>query len=435
MSEQRVSYLTVLRNRNFAILWGGQIVSQIGDAFNWLAMLITVERLTGSTMAMGFMAISLALPQLLFGMLAGVFVDRFDRRRTMIASDVLRGLVVLLCLLVHSPEQVPLFYVVGFTLSTFSIFFLPAKNAVIPLIVAEQDLLAANALSQSTQVAALIVGSTLAGIVVGQLGMAPAFIIDSATFFVSAGAIWLIAVPRTVRAEAVSSNAASAAIRDVMDGLRFIGGSRIVLGMTLVMSIVHLGLGAINTLWVPLMSRHLNMGPEAIGAVDAAQGIGMIAGAAILGLLAARLRKIWLVNLSLVLIGLCIAAMGLIPAVPGQATPLVVGTVGFWLVWISTLVLGVGVTPAVSTLNTIIQLVVPDAMMGRVNSTIGTLGSVAMLTSMAGAAILGDLIGIPTVYVVCGLVVVGAGVVGMVALEEPAPYPRPAPVIDEECVA
>jgi len=190
----------------------------------------------------------------------------------------------------------------------------------------------------------------------------------------------------------------------------------------------QMGLGAINTLWVPLMSRYLGMGPEAIGAVDAAQGIGMIVGAAILGLLATHLRKTWLVNLGLMVIGLGIAAMGLIPAVPGQGMSLVAGTVGFWLVWISTLVLGVAVTPAVSTVNTIIQLVVPDAMMGRVNSTVGTLGSVAMLASMAGAAILGDLIGIPTVYVVCGLVVVGAGVVGVIALEEPTTREVPVPL-------
>ncbi|HUW13040.1 MAG TPA: MFS transporter, partial [Anaerolineae bacterium] len=136
------NFLTVLRKRrDFRLLWLGQIIARLGDNFYWLALLITVNEMTGSTLAMGFTTISLALPQLLLGLPAGVLVDRFDRRKVMIASDLLRSGLILFCLLVDGPEQVWIFYVVGFLMSAIGVFFIPARQAVTPLLVGEEDLL------------------------------------------------------------------------------------------------------------------------------------------------------------------------------------------------------------------------------------------------------------------------------------------------------
>ncbi len=134
-SGSSLAYGRLFRNRNFVALWLGQMVSFIGDYFNWIAVPIIVERLTGSALMVGLSVISNALPMLFLGPVAGVFVDRWDRKWTMIVSDLLRGLLVLLCLLVQTAEQVWIYYGVGFLMSCVSRFFYPSQNAVLPHIV------------------------------------------------------------------------------------------------------------------------------------------------------------------------------------------------------------------------------------------------------------------------------------------------------------
>lgn len=148
----------VLANSEFRKLWIGQTISQIGDGLTTLAMMIVINQLTGSTAALAGINIALALPQLLFGMLAGVFVDRWDRKKLMIISDILRGILVLALIFVRDASWIWVFYVVGFLQASVGTFFFPAKGALIPLIVDKELLLAANSLSQTTQVITGVVG-------------------------------------------------------------------------------------------------------------------------------------------------------------------------------------------------------------------------------------------------------------------------------------
>src|SRR5512142_84214 len=152
---------------NFRRLWGGQTISQIGDGLTNLAILIMINQLTGSTAALATMMIVIALPQLVFGMLAGVYVDRWNRKTIMIVSDVIRGLLVLGFILVRRPQDVWIFYVLGFLQAAVGTLFDPAKSALIPSIVEREMLLAANGLSQTTRVVTSVVGSALAGVLVG----------------------------------------------------------------------------------------------------------------------------------------------------------------------------------------------------------------------------------------------------------------------------
>ncbi len=162
--KSKVAYGQLLANRSFLALWLGQMISFIGDYFYWLAVPIMVERLTGSALLVGLSVITTALPMLFLGPVAGVFVDRWDRKRMMITADVLRALLVLPCLLVRTPDQVWIYYVVGFLMSCVSRFFFPAQNAVLPLIVPDKsDLLAANGLMQMVQTVGLLAGPALAG--------------------------------------------------------------------------------------------------------------------------------------------------------------------------------------------------------------------------------------------------------------------------------
>ena len=439
MDGSQVAYGRLFRNRSFMALWLGQTISFIGDYFYWLAIPIMVERLTGSALLVGLSVISTALPMLLLGPVAGVFVDRWDRKWTMFVSDVLRGLLVLFCLVVQSPDQVWVFYVVGFLMSSVSRFFFPAQNAALPLIVPDKDdLLAANGLMQIVQTVGLLVGPAMAGFAIALWGEKVAFLVDSATFFLSAAAILLIRVPHTTtgRQAATASDSELATVwAELRDGVAYLFGNRIMVGVLLCLSVVQLGVGAINVTWVPFLQRTFGLGPEGLGAVDMAQGLGMALGGVALGFMVGRFRKKDLAGWSILFIGMMISLVGLAPPfslvnlIPGfgGAAPLEQMTVGQrllhmpLLLLLYSMLLGIALTPAQSALMTMMQLAVPDLKRGRVGSAMNALTTSAGLISMAAAAALSEVIGLRMIYVAAGVTVGAAGLVGLFVLQEPDP--------------
>ncbi|MGH2459887.1 MAG: MFS transporter, partial [Chloroflexota bacterium] len=139
--------LSVLRQRDYALLWTGGLVSSLGDWFLFIALPFYIYQLTGSTLATGGMFIAESLPSVLFGSLAGVFVDRWDRRKTMVISDLGRGVLLLVLLDGQVANRVGVIFVVVFVQSAIGQFFGPAKSALIPRLVSESDLVSANSLS------------------------------------------------------------------------------------------------------------------------------------------------------------------------------------------------------------------------------------------------------------------------------------------------
>jgi MFS family permease len=438
MHSSQTAYRRLFRNKSFTALWLGQTISFIGDYFLWLAVPILVEQLTGSSLLLGLSLIFNALPMLLLGPVAGVFVDRWDRRRTMIVADLLRALLVLFCLVVQTPDQVWIYYVVGFLMSCVGRFFFPAQNAVLPLLVPDtDDLLAANGLMQIVQTVGLLVGPALAGFAIGLWGGQVAFVVASATFCISAVAILTMTVPRTTvgrRASAVTEGELVAVWGELQEGVVYLFGNRTMKGVLLCMAVVQLGVGAINVLWVPFMLRTFGLGPEGVGAVDAAQGLGMVVGGVGLGLVAARLKKRAMAGWGIVLAGVMIALMGLAP--PFSLGDWLVGmangtemTMGQRLLQLPlmllvyALLLGVAIVPAQSALMTMMQMAVPDLKRGRVGSAMNALTTATGLVSMAAAATLGEVVALRTLYVIAGLITAAAGLVGLRVLEEPEVEP------------
>jgi DHA3 family macrolide efflux protein-like MFS transporter len=437
------SYRRLLQNRSFVALWLGQTISFIGDYFYFLAIPILVERLTGSTLLVGLSVISSALPMLFLGPVAGVFVDRWDRKRTMIVADLLRAVLVLLCLTVRTPDQVWVYYVVGFLMSCVSRFFFPAQNAVLPLIVLDKDdLLAANGLMQIVQTAGLLIGPALAGFSIALWGGQVAFLVDSLTYLVSALAILTMVVPRTSpgHREAVAKEGELTALwTELREGVHYLFGNRTMRGILLCLSVVQLGIGAIHVAWVPYLQRTFGLGPEGLGAVDTAQGVGMVLGGMALGLVSARSRKKDLASWTILFIGGTIVLMGLSPALSlkslipalGGESVMAEMTVGERLLHLplmllmSSMLLGIALVPAQSSLMTMMQLAVPDLKRGRVGSSLNALTMAAGLISMGAAAALGEIVELRAIYVVAGLITGAAGLVGFFVLEEPEPaYPE-----------
>ena len=402
----RVAYGRLFGNRNFVALWLGQTVSFLGDYFNWLAVPIMVERLTGSALMVGLSVMSNTLPMLLLGPVAGVFVDRWDRKWTMVVSDLLRAVLVLLSLLVRTADQVWIYYVVGFLMSCVSRFFFPAQNAMLPLVVPHKDdLLAANGLMQTVQTVGMLAGGALAGFLIGLWGEGIAFVVDSVTFVVSAVAITMMIVPRTTKGQQAAGGQLAAVWAEIRDGMVYLFGNRTMVGVLICLSVVQLGVGAIQVVWVPFLDRTFGVGAEGLGIVDSIQGAGMIVGGVAMGFLTARMSKTAMIGWGLGLIGLTLCGMGLAPA--------------FGYVVVCSFALGVLLVPMQSALMTIMQLAVPDLKRGRVGSAQNALTMAAGMISMGAAAAFGELAGLRTVYLVCGLIISSAGLLGTFVLQEP----------------
>lgn len=189
------------RNPDFRRLWTGQVVSEIGDWLNNIAVLALAIELAGPARqghAVAVYAVARHLPLFLFGPVAGVVVDRADRRRVMIAADVARAVLALGFLLAQKFSTLPLIYAVGASLFSVSAFFNAAKRATLPnLITRTDDLLAANSLSASTTAGTIAVGSALGGLIATFAGRETVFVINAATFVLSALMISWIRLPVT----------------------------------------------------------------------------------------------------------------------------------------------------------------------------------------------------------------------------------------------
>jgi len=180
-------YVAVLRtNRNFRLLFIGQTISQLGDWFNTVAVFALLLDLTGSATAVAWMMIVQFLPVALVGPMAGVVVDRIDRRRLMIAADLVRGVLILGLLFVRETDQIWIAYVVMALTVSASAFFEPARTATIPSITSAAELMPANALASAAWSAMLAIGASVGGLVTAVAGRHVAFVINAASFFVSA---------------------------------------------------------------------------------------------------------------------------------------------------------------------------------------------------------------------------------------------------------
>jgi MFS family permease len=280
--ERPSGYLELLRsNRNFRQLWLGQVVSQLGDWFDTIALYALLLRLTGSGRAVGLLLVARFLPSFIVGPLSGVVADRFSRRHVMIVSDILRAIVVLGFLLVRRPEQVWLVYALTILQLVFSTFFEPAKTAVIPSIVSGRELLTANAISSVTWSVMLTLGAAFGGVVTGWFGTDAAFILDSLTYLASALLVASVRFPRRpVRVKTKLTIGKALGITDTLEGARYVWQRPRVFALMMVKPAWGVG-GGILTLLAVFGENVFPVGGKAaigIGILYAARGIGTAIG-------------------------------------------------------------------------------------------------------------------------------------------------------------
>ncbi len=411
--------LAALRQRNFALLWFGQLISLTGDYVLIVALPFYTYQLTGSVLATGVMFLVQALPGLFLGSLAGVFVDRWDRRWTMIASDLLRAGVLLFLLLVRSRDLVWIIYVVAFTEQLISLFFIPAKGAIIPNLVEEQHLMAANSLNSTSDAITRLVGPPLGGALLALLGLSSTVFIDSASYLVSAVMILLIAIPaRSLLAgealavdqkeetERKTKSGMLATLAGVwhewLDGLRLVIHERILLTLFVAGAIIMLSQGIINVLIVVFVKAILHGDASTFGLLITFQGIGMLGGAVLVGQLGKRLKPAYLL------------ALGTVPA--GLAVLAIVNVANIVLTLALITVVGVLVVSFFITEQTLLQSAVADEYRGRVLGAYGTTSSLFYILGIGCGSVLGGLLGVVGALDIAGALFALAGVVALLML-------------------
>ncbi len=275
-------YIELLRgNRGFRQLWLGQVVSQLGDWFNTIALYTIILDLTGSGRDIGLLLVARFLPSFIFGSLSGVVADRFSRRSIMIISDLLRALVVLGFLFVRRADQLWILYSLTVLQLGLSTFFEPAKTAVIPSIVSDRELVAANAISSVTWSIMLTLGAFVGGVVTGWFGSDVAFILDALTYLLSAALIASVRFPkRAPRAKSKFTISRILGITETIEGVRYVKHWPRVLALLLVKPAWGLG-GGVLTLLAVFGEKVFPVGNSAatgIGVLFAARGIGTAVG-------------------------------------------------------------------------------------------------------------------------------------------------------------
>lgn len=280
-------FLALMRNRNYALLWTSQGISQLGDRFHWVAISLWVYALTRSALSVSYAIIALLIGPAVVGLFAGVLVDRWSRKWTMILADIARGILVALIPLLMRTD-IRLVYLDLFVISCASAFFRPAMGASVPQIVAKSDLMPANSFLTTMDTGTEIIGPVLAGIVVQRLGYETAMYVDAASYFASALLLVFLSLAPLAAREA--GQLAGRILSDIKEGFKYIRTDRLQFGL---LAIVLLGwwVSGLNSLQTPLAKGEVGLTDVQFGWFNGVWGVGFVMSSLVLGWYGSRLPK------------------------------------------------------------------------------------------------------------------------------------------------
>jgi MFS family permease len=390
--------LRILRQRNFALLWTGGLISLTGDWVLIVGLPVEVYRRTGSTLATAGMVLAFLVPSIALGSVAGVFVDRWDRRRLMIVVDVLLALG-LLPLLAVDALGIWVAYLVLVVSSSLERLFHPAEMSLLPNLLegGEEQLVTANALSGMNQHLSRIVGPAIGGVAVAAGGLTAIALIDAASFMLSA---ILVTGIRTQRSrphperplEQAAVSAWERLAHEWREGLRVVVHHSVLRALLVFFVITRIGEGLTMTLFVPWTTDALHSDAAGYGWLLSTQAIGGLAGALVIGRMGARANPMLLLTGGAMAFGLIDLMLFTYPVLYPFIGPALVGMV----------IVGVPGAAMMAGIATLQQTQAPDSHRGRVIGAIGAVGSVGSLVGAIGAGVLGEVLPVVLLLVVQG---------------------------------
>jgi len=391
-----MDYLALLLNRrSYSLLWIAHVISEAGNWLTFIAITVMAYQITESGLAVGGVFVARTIPTLFLSPVAGVIVDRWNRKTILVVSDVVRGILVFTLLITRNLFYV---YVVIGLAAIADLFFQPARSALIPSLVEERNLIAANALLSLGSDALSIVGPALAGAIVTWMGIQAAFTLDAASFWLSASILAAISVI------SVQSRTAPRGIKkDWAEAFSFIRRYQPVLLLVLISALVMLGGGALNVLLIVFANEHLGVGGNGFAWLVSALGIGFVAGSLSIGVTGRHLPKRFWLSSSLL-------TLSLVPIMWSLSHSFL-------------LALGIAVVNGIANSifnivsETFLQTYVLDDMRGKVFSLANQLMTITSLVSMGLAGWLSDTIGIRAVFLIAGLCIFPAFILSLVEFE------------------
>ncbi len=389
----RIGVLRPLRHRDFAVLWIGMTVSMIGDGIYYIAIAWQVYDLSNTPAALAVVGIAWSLPQVLFTLASGVLSDRLDRRKVMIAGDLIRlvALAAICALSVTGNITIPLLIALVALYGTGQAVFQPSFNAIVPMIVPGDLLVEANSLGQFMRPAAMsLIGPLIGGLLIGAFGPGWAFGVDAATFAFSAVMILLI---RTRGRAIRDAEDAASPWQDLVEGIRFTRRERwLFVGLLGALVSLLAAWGPWETL-VPFVVRNdLNGSATDLGLVYGAGGIGSLVAALVVGQRGNLPRKAittmyWAWAIAL----FAMAGLGIAHAV--------------WQAMLVALVSEGSLTILIVIWYTVMQRLVPQELLGRVSS-------LDWVMTTAGVPLSFAIVGPAAAAFGAQTVLVGAGIAG-----------------------
>jgi MFS transporter, DHA3 family, macrolide efflux protein len=410
-------YVRLALNGSFSALWVGQLISMFGDRVNQLALYYFVFQATKSPIYVALVFVAGSLPNLLFSPIAGALVDRWDQKQVLVVSDILRAALVLL-VPVAIAVNIWLAYVLVFLITTVSIFFRPARIAILPRIVDETDLLPANSAMWVGETIADVVNYPLAGLFVLFLGGSAvlAFWLDAVTYLASAVLLATMVVPPVVRRVRSASPAGrlddlepeppvgsvpsvADVRRDLREGWAFLRTEAILLANTVQSTAAQLAVGVVTGLGY-LIAEELNPATQTatFAFMETAIGVGNLLGGFALGLVTARIAKGRLIIAAYTVFGVLVVLVGFIPPLPVMLA----------------LMFGIGIANMAFVIpsQTLFQERTPPELMARVVSLRFAIVFGVMTIATAALALVANVTGVGPVVALSGLIAIVAGVAG-----------------------
>lgn len=405
----------ILKNRDFFLLWTGQILSQIGDRLGQMALIAFVyAKAPGSSIEIAKILSFTIIPVFLIGPVAGVYVDRWDRRKTLYTCDFLRMALVLVAILfLFKTKNLGAAYFTIFVLFCIGRFFVPAKLAIIPDLVDKNDLLMANSLVNVTGMIAAIVGFGIGGILVEWFKAEGGLYLDALSFFISATLIFLIS--KKSRASLWSLKEVKEVGRDIVEVIKKSVAQEIKEGSLYliqkkdirfsagVIFILSSALGAVYVVIIAFVQKTLHSATKDLGLLIMFLGLGLFLGSLIYGRFGERLSHYKVIFLSLVSNGI----MLIVFALTIQRYP------EFKIAAMLSFLLGLLISPIMIAANTIIHNVSDNVMMGKVFSSLEIVMHLGFLLFMFISAMFAERFPHPLILVMVGCLFIILGVINL----------------------
>jgi len=402
----------VLKNRNFFLLWMGQIISQLGDRLGQMALIAFVYlRAPGSTLQIAKILSFTIIPVFLIGPLAGVYVDRWDRRRTMFACDFLRSLLVLAIplFLFYTKSLAPV-YLIIFIAFSIGRFFVPAKLSIIPDLVDKKDLLIANSLVNTTGMIAATLGFGISGVLVEWLGAKSGFYLNSLTFLISGTFIFLISKKFVVAmdfkkiGQEIMDVISKSVFQEIKEGVSYFIRKKDIRFTAGIIFALWSALGAVYVVIIVFVQNTLHSTTKDLGLLVMFLGIGLFLGSLVYGRFGQRISHYKVIFVSLVLSGIMLDIFALgIHNYPK-----------FAMAALLALCLGLIIAPIMIASNTIIHSVSDNDMLGKIFSSFEIVMHLGFLVFMFISSMLAERFSHLLILVIVGGLLSLLGLVNLV---------------------